>query len=134
MTYLIFNKWGINLPVQKSDLSEPLKEQEVRAFVVEAITRTLEDGNDPIQQAKESEAHPSPVGNPLYEGMSNKELTDWIMGTEEMQQALTMFLGEIPNNPTQSEITVEVMTEEQVEMTDVRQLLNDLQAVEGDWM
>lgn len=113
---------------------QELTESRVRRFVMESITRTLDMGEDPVNQAQWSEVHPGWHGPCLHEGMSDEELTEWIMCTEEMEQAIMMFRGETAQNPNEeNEISGWIMDEEEVESTDVSQLLLDLIPLEGDW-
>lgn len=113
---------------------QPLTEQRVRLFVKETIGRTKEQGNDPIQQAEESSLHPGPVAPSLHPKMTEEELLEWIMQTEEMTEALTWFGDQNPENPQAWEVEAQRMTEEEVEETDVYMLLLGLTVAESDWM
>ena len=113
---------------------QPLTEQRVRQFVGEAIARTQEQGNDPVQQAMQSEIHPGPIADSLQRSMTEAALLEWIMQSEEMEQALMMFRGEtVQNQNSENSISAWIMDEEEVEMTDVSQLLLDLTATDSDW-
>ena len=116
---------------QKPD--QALTEQRVRLFVQEAIARTQEQGNDPVQQAMQSEIHPGPIADSLHPEMSEAELLEWIMQTQEMQEALIMFRNQSPNSPEASEVEAHKMEQEEVEATDVEQLLLDLTVAQSDW-
>lgn len=133
MIYSKFSKWGISLPMKSRKAGEPLTEERVRLFVAEAIDRTKEQGNDPAQQAMEAEVHPDPISSNLHRGISPADLLEWIMETEEMQEALTMLRDQNPQRPEATEVEAHRMTEEEVEATDVTQLLLDLTAAESDW-
>lgn len=65
--------------------------------------------------------------------MMEADLLEWIMETEEMQEALIMFRNQNPQRPEAQEVEAHRMTEEEVEATDVTQLLLDLTAAESDW-
>ena len=65
--------------------------------------------------------------------MAEADLLEWIMETQEMQEALTMFRDQNPQRPEATEMEAHKMTEEEVEATDVTQLLIDLTAAESDW-
>lgn len=112
---------------------QPLTEQRVRLFVRETIARTQEQGNDPVQQAMQSEVHPGPIADSLHLQMTAAALLEWIMQTQEMQEALIMFRNQSPNNPEASEVEVHKMEQEEVEATDVEQLLLDLTVAQSDW-
>lgn len=112
---------------------QPLTEQRVRRFVTEAIARTQEQGNDPVQQAMQSEAHPGPIADALHPEMSEAALLEWIMQTDEMEQALMMFRNQNPSSPEASEVQAHKMSPGEVEATDVEQLLLDLIPAQSDW-
>ena len=133
MIYSKFSKWGISLPMKSRKAGEPLTEERVRLFVAEEIDRTEEQGIDPAQQAMEAEVHPGHLSSILHRGISPADLLEWIMETEEMQEALTMFRDQNPQRPEATEVEAHRMTEEEVEATDVTQLLLDLTAAESDW-
>ncbi|WP_300851740.1 hypothetical protein [uncultured Bacteroides sp.] len=133
MIYSKFSKWGISLPMCSPKQGQPLTEERVRLFVAEAITRTKEQGNDPTQQAMEAEVHPGPILSNLHPEMEEADLLEWIMETQEMQEALIMFRDLNPQRPEAMEVEAHKMTEEEVETTDVTQLLLDLTATESDW-
>lgn len=134
MIYSKFYKLGISLPMCSDNLSDPLTEGRVRKMVRIAIERTLDEGEDPVEQARMSEIHPCPISCNLYKGMPENKLVDWIMETEEMQQALGWFKGLSPDKQYEEYQTeVEIMDEEEVEMTDVYYLLLGLTQVESDW-
>lgn len=113
---------------------QPLTEQRVRLFVQETIDRTQEQGNDPVQQAMQSEIHPGPIADSLQPSMTEADLLEWIMQSQEMQEALIMFRDQLPNSPEASEVEAHRMEQEEVEATDVEQLLLDLTVAQSDWM
>ncbi|CDE57079.1 unknown [Prevotella sp. CAG:873] len=133
MIYSKFSKWGVSLPMCSQKPDQALTEQRVRLFVQEAIARTQEQGNDPVQQAMQSEIHPGPIADSLHPEMSEAELLEWIMQTQEMQEALIMFRNQSPNSPEASEVEAHKMEQEEVEATDVEQLLLDLTVAQSDW-
>lgn len=112
---------------------QPLTEQRVRRFVQETIARTQEQGNDPVQQAIQSEIHPGPIADSLHPEMTEVALLEWIMQSQEMQEALMMFRNQTPNSPEASEVEAHKMEQEEVEATDVEQLLLDLTVAQSDW-
>ena len=133
MIYSKFSKWGVSLPMCSESPEQPLTERRVRMFVEETISRTREQGNDPMQQAMESEVHPGPVSDNLHPAMEEADLLEWIMETEEMQEALIMFRDQNPQHPEAAEVEAHRMTKEEVEETDVTQLLLDITITESDW-
>lgn len=133
MIYSKFSKWGVSLPMCSDSPEQPLTESRVRRFVAEAIARTQEQGNGPVKQAMQSEIHPGPIADALHPAMSEAALLEWIMQTEEMQQALMMFRDQNPVNPEASEVQAHKMSPEEVEVTDVEQLLLDLIPAQSDW-
>lgn len=112
---------------------QPLTEQRVRLFVEETIARTQEQGNDPVQQAIQSEIHPGPIADSLHPEMTEAALLEWIMQSQEMQEALIMFRNQSLSNPEASEVEAHKMEQEEVEATDVEQLLLDLTVAQSDW-
>ena len=135
MIYGKFSKWGVRLPMCAENPEQPLTEQRVRQFVAETIERTLDQGNDPIQQAMYSEVHPGFISGSLHPDMTEADLLEWIMETQEMQEALMMFRGSTVQNPdAENSISGWIMDEdEEVGMTDVTQLLLDLTPSDSDW-
>ena len=133
MIYSKFSKWGISLTMCSPNQGQPLTEERVRLFVAETIARTKEQGHDPIEQAMEAEMHPGPISSNLSPTMEEAALLEWIMETEEMQEALTMFRSQNPQRPEAQGVTARRMTEEEVEATDIAQLLLDLTVAESDW-
>lgn len=133
MIYSKFSKWGVSLPMCSETPKQPLTEQRVRLFVQETIDRTQEQGNDPVQQAMQSEIHPGPIADSLHPQMTAADLLEWIMQSQEMQEALIMFRDQLPNSPEASEVEAHRMEQEEVEATDVEQLLLDLTVAQSDW-
>ncbi len=133
MIYSKFSKWGISLPMCSENPKQPLTEQRGRPFVAETIARTQEQGNDPVRQAMQSEIHPGPVADTLQPSTTEAELLEWIMQSQEMQEALIMFRDQNPSSPEASEVEAHRMEQEEVEATDVEQLLLDLTVAQSDW-
>ena len=133
MIYVKFSKWGISLSMCSETPEQPLTEQRVRRFVMEAINRTQEQGYNPVLQAMQSEVHPGPIADSLHPEMTEAALLEWIMQTEEMQEALIMFHNQIPSAPEASEVEAHKMEQEEVEVMDVEQLLLNLTVSQSDW-
>lgn len=97
-------------------------------------------GNDPYAQARMAYVHPCPINpnpprpsqNLLNNRIHKADLLEWIMETEEMQEALTMFRGQRADAPL-PETEISLMGEEEVEQMDVEMLLQNLSVVESDW-
>ena len=132
MTYSEFYKWGISLISASENPDEPLSESGVRRFVMEVVERQEEWGNEPVKDAMWSDVHAGWTSKSLREDMSAEELTDWIMETEEMRQALEMFRGEVASRPERCQ-RAWVLSEERVEEITVSELLSNLVPMESDW-
>lgn len=134
MIYSKFSKWGIRLPMCSESPEEPLTESRVRMFVSETIARTQDQGDDPIKQAMYSEVHAGPISPNLHPEMTDAALLEWVMQSEEMEQALMMFRGQRLTAPDEeNSIKGWEMDEEEVGMTNLSQLLLDLTATDSDW-
>ena len=130
MIYSKFSKWGIRLSMCSENPSDPLTEGRVR----ELVRQLIEQSWEPVSEAKNSEVHPCPISSNLYEEMPEEELEDWIMETEEMQQALMMFRGERPDSPDkENQINAWIMGEEEMVEMSLTTFLLDLVPAESDW-
>ena len=139
MTYYSFNKWRIQLPVAM-EKPKPPTEEAVRKTVKTIIEQTLETGQNPYEQARMAEVHnqetilPNPVSKKEQEAEANKaQLLEWIMSTEEMQEALIMFRNSNPQEGTSNEVETWTMSKEEMEEMTVETLLLNLRPTEGDW-
>ena len=139
MTYYSFSKWGVKLPVAMEKPQRPTEEL-VSRTVARIIDRTLEMGMNPYEQAREAEVHsltgilPDPNGTDEQEAQANKtQLQEWIMGTEEMQEALIMFRNSRPRQTVNNQVETWQMSQEEVEELNVETLLLNLMPTEGDW-
>lgn len=141
MTFNELSKYRISLPLL-SDVTE-VNYSSVSRTVEAIIRQQLDYGNDPYEQARWSDVH-NPDGlydlpQPKTEEAMNDDgniqaLTDWIMQTDEMQEALTTFRGTDPHkgNPESLE-RAQALDEEQSEELSVEELLNGITPMEGDW-
>ena len=130
MIYSKFSKWGIRLWMCSESPSDPLTEGRVR----EMVRLLIEQSWEPVEEARNSEVHPCPISSNLYDEMPEDELEDWIMETEDMQQALMMFRGERADSPDkENQINAWVMSEEEMEEMTLSNFLLDLVQTESDW-
>lgn len=134
------SKWSVSLPLLQ-DVTE-VNEDSVRQSVLAIVRQQVEFSNNPYEQALLSEVHnpdglydlPQPKTREEMESERNQEaLADWIMQTDEMQEALIMFRGTDPHkgNPSNGE-EQETLDEEQSEEMTVEELLNGLIPMESD--
>lgn len=70
MIYSKFYKLGISLPMCSDNLSDPLTEGRVRNMVRQLI----EQSDEPVEDAMNSDLHPCPISSNLYKGMPEDEL------------------------------------------------------------
>lgn len=125
---------GLQLQMCSQKPDQPLTEEAVRQFVMEAIQRTEDSGDNPVQEARYAEVHHGWVHSSLWEDMTPQELTDWVMDTEEMQEILTQCRGEIPGKiPADSVLEAWEMEEEEVGELNLSNLLLNLTITESDW-
>lgn len=109
-----FTKFRVSIFMTCDADNQPLTENNVRKFVSDTILRTLDAGENPYYQALESDVHtfgswgtyiPS-VGSEeeMYDSYNRDILTEWIMQTDEMQEALSMFRGKRPKDKDDPEM------------------------------
>lgn len=134
MTFNKLYRFRISLPLLE-DVTE-VSYGSVRRTVLAIVRQQVDFGNDPYEQARWSEVHnpdglydlPQPQSEEAMEDEDNMEaLTDWIMQTDEMQEAITAFRGTDPHkgNPDSGE-TAEALDEEQSEEVSVETLLSGI--------
>ena len=140
MTFNKLSKWSVSLPLL-STVTE-VTQSTVRQSVLSIVRQQVEFSNDPYEQARWSYVHnpdglydlPQPKTDEEMESEDNMEaLTDWIMQTDEMQEAIMLFRGTDPHkgNPENGE-TAEALDEEQSEELSVEELLNGITPMESD--
>lgn len=141
MTFNKLSKWSVSLPLL-STVTE-VSQSTVRQSVLAIVRQQVEFSNNPYEQAMWSDVHnpdgvyglPQPKTDEEMESEDNMEaLTDWIMQTDEMQEAIMLFRGTDPHkgNPENGE-TAEALDEEQSEELSVEELLNGITPLESDW-
>ena len=133
MIYVRYSKWGISLTVQKENPG-PLTKKEVEQTIMSAIEQSLEEGENPYKQTRESgltmtwEA-PKMLPYPNSENQKDEKqkilLASWIMGTDQMQEALTLF-------KSKEELITEQIPEESVQMN-LSELIQEIIPVEPDY-
>jgi hypothetical protein len=114
-----------------------LTEQTTRQTVRRLIQETVEMGYDPYQMAAQSDLRnlfgPTMPQPETEEAMQSSQavnaLTDWIVQTEEMQQALTMLQRIDPKQAAQYGVTVEKLQEEPT----LYNLITEITPVESDY-
>ena len=140
MTLNKLSKWSVSLPLL-STVTE-VSQSTVRQSVLAIVRKQVEFSNNPYEQARWSDVHnpdgvydlPQPKTDEEMESKSNMEaLTDWIMQTDEMQEAIMLFRGTDPHrgNPQNGEKS-EALDEEQSEEISVEELLNGITPLESD--
>ena len=117
--------------------NQPLTENNVRKFVSDTILRTLDAGESPYYQARESDVHtfgswgtyiPSvDIEEEMYDSHNRDILTEWIIQTDEMQEALSMFRGNRPTDKGDSECSAWEIDDEAINEIQVNTLPNALQ-------
>lgn len=141
MTYYIYRKWGVSLPALFPSGVTQLTENLVSNTLVAIARQTLEQDQDPYRQAREAELHnwtpvprlPEPSEEELDNPQNLQDLIEWIMTSEEMQEAIMMFRNQPPQDNPENQISVEKLDEEASEELNVEQLLMNLKPTEGDW-
>ncbi len=138
-----FSKYRVNIFMTCDADNQPLSENYVRKFVADTIERTLDAGENPYYQARESDVHtfgswrthiPSVDTNEeMYDSDNRDCLTEWIMQTDEMQEALTMFRNKRPSDNDDPECSAWKMDDEAIYDIQVVSLLVYLIPTEGDW-
>lgn len=138
MTYYNFYERPYSLVVAM-DKPQPPTEALVRKTVMAIIRQTLEYGQDPYSQAADSALHnwqtmlPSPPEEEQDLPLHQQRLLEWIMTTEEMQEALMWFRNVNPEHNNRKDVSVSQLDEEQIAEQTVETLLLDLTIVESDW-
>ena len=138
-TFNHLTKLGVSLSILSDE--KTVTEDSVRRSVLQVIKQQVEMQNNPYEEATWSDVHnqdgtgdiPQPKTPEAMESSSNQErLADWIMQTDEMQEALNMLRGTSLSKP-QADVEMEPLDEEQSEGLSVEEMLNDLIQMESDW-
>lgn len=138
-----FSKFRVSIFTCCDKPNEPVSAYTVRKFVSETIQRTLDAGENPYRQARQADVHtlrswttniPSVgIEEEMFDARNQDKLAAWIMGTDEMQEALDMFRGMRPTDDNDPECRAWEMDDEAVYEIQVDQLLAYLIPTEGDW-
>lgn len=130
MIYNHYSKWGISLTAQQ-EKPGPLKTEDVRKTVLSAIENSLESGQNPSEILKESDLTQEgtqwgmPEMNNPDDRQMKMQLVQWIMKSDQMQEALNLFRSS-------SGLTVEQIPEEEAQ-TDLYSLILGITQVEADF-
>jgi len=144
MIYYNFSKWRVSVTAAMEQ-PQPLTEEMVRQATLQVIKNTLELGENPYAQATfveedglhcwtETQPQPNKENKEeLNDPQNMNQLANWIMATEEMQQAIMMFDRQLPQDNKENEIQVLELSAEQLSELNVQTLLYNLIPSEGDW-
>ena len=130
MIYNHYSKWGISLTAQQ-EKPGPLKTEDVRKTVLSAIENSLESGQNPSEILKESDLTQEgtrwgmPETSNQDEQQRKEQLVEWIMQSDQMQEALNLFRNS-------SGLSVEQIPEEEAQ-TDLYSLIQGITQVEADF-
>jgi len=148
---------GVGL-LAKMKSPEPLEEWHVKGALAMLIRQELEWGNNPYEQVREMRCGSWETGGDLHnpseyytipnpdpedgEAMNAprniNQLVNWIMETEEMQEAFQSYMGQNPEEPERKDKTIFLLTDrndmdEEEEPRTLTETLYGIVPSEGDW-
>lgn len=143
MIYYNYSKWGITLTAAMAQ-PQPLTEEIARETVRLIILQTLEAGVNPFKEAMWSEAKAEwgkgyipnvEIGEREPTKREINELTDWVMETTDMQEALRLFSDLDPEDQERQQAlqcSIYLATQEEMEEMTLGVFLSNLHLVEHD--
>ena len=136
MTFYRYHTDHWSLPVL-TDKPVPLTEALVRKSLRAIIDLQVESGENPFKEAQRmsDEFHNHQHNVPSVASADKEALLDWIMTTEEMQEALERLTGQKPaeiSSHREGALTATKLNEEDWEFVSLTNLLTDLLVVESD--